>query len=68
MNTKNIFIFMLIIILAIMYLKLFNENFKSGNNTNNSNTGVYNYFNRMIMNPYSQSLTTFFSDDISGSL
>lgn len=52
------FIIILIIILAVLYLFRCRENFQ------NENTGIFNYFFQKTMNPYSEPLNAFFSNDI----
>lgn len=57
MENRNIFIITLLFIFSIFYMDITREKF------NNQNTGVYNYFHEIYVNPYSQPLTKFYSND-----
>ena len=57
MENKNIFVIILLFILGIFYMNIIKEKF------NSQNTGLYNHFYDSYMNPYSQPLQSFFTND-----
>jgi hypothetical protein len=64
MKSQTIFIIILIIFLvAIKSCKCNSNSNKNIDNFNNSDMGIYNHFYKMSMNPYTQSITPFFSND-----
>lgn len=64
----NQYIFIIVLLIILIFVKIYNfsENFMSNENPKNlidSNDGIYNYFYQIVMNPYKYSLTPFFSND-----
>lgn len=67
MNTVN-FIIILIGFLVVFYIFNKKENFNTDSQISNqtSNQGLYNWFFQSYMNPYSEPLTKFFTNDREG--